>query len=491
MGDLMDKGTDAKEILENKILPLKKGYIGVVNRSQLDIDNRKSIGKAVTAEEQFFLTSPYRNMADRQGSKYLQQVLNKELGNHIRSKVPEIRSHLSKKNIETEAALKALGYEKDGDKDKGKLVYKLVSQFSDNLQGSLDGEGRDVDLQEINHGAIINRKFFKDFASIINEAFEDSTNRCLDKDIAVAVANVHGTRNPLFIPEKAFDMTVQSLISRYETPLTRCVSTIRSSLDDVLTDSLRVVEHYLVLKEEIRRLVMAKIEQCEAETVQHLLIHLKAQKAFMNTRHPDFSITRQSSVEVQQRMRADSLVQPPSNFLMEPSPKGDQRREVFESQKSDPSLYGGNPGMSPSPKVVRRAPGLPPPRNRSGPITSPTPAVPKTQSTMESTRSEVLGNHLIQEQTNSLKRMVNDYLNITDRTIRDMAPKYIMYSLVLACKHYVKEELMGDLMQARPSKEDKEKLVERGDGSKSRIAELLAAQDAIKQAMNVLVRLSA
>ena len=30
--DLMDEGTDAREIFEGKLLPLKKGYIGVVNR---------------------------------------------------------------------------------------------------------------------------------------------------------------------------------------------------------------------------------------------------------------------------------------------------------------------------------------------------------------------------------------------------------------------------------------------------------------------------
>ena len=32
--DLMDEGTDAKDILENKLLPLRRGYVGVVNRSQ-------------------------------------------------------------------------------------------------------------------------------------------------------------------------------------------------------------------------------------------------------------------------------------------------------------------------------------------------------------------------------------------------------------------------------------------------------------------------
>lgn len=53
--DLMDEGTDARDVLENKLLPLRRGYIGVVNRSQKDIDGRKDIKVALAAERKFFL----------------------------------------------------------------------------------------------------------------------------------------------------------------------------------------------------------------------------------------------------------------------------------------------------------------------------------------------------------------------------------------------------------------------------------------------------
>ena len=53
--DLMDDGTDARDILENKLLPLRRGYIGVVNRSQKDIEGRKDINVAISAERKFFL----------------------------------------------------------------------------------------------------------------------------------------------------------------------------------------------------------------------------------------------------------------------------------------------------------------------------------------------------------------------------------------------------------------------------------------------------
>merc|ERR1712112_577622 len=70
--DLMDEGTDAKDIMENKLLPLRRGYVGVVNRSQKDIDGKKDIKAAVAAERKFFLSHPaYRHIADRCGSAWL------------------------------------------------------------------------------------------------------------------------------------------------------------------------------------------------------------------------------------------------------------------------------------------------------------------------------------------------------------------------------------------------------------------------------------
>lgn len=56
---------------------LPAGYIGVVNRSQKDIEGRKDIRAALAAERKFFLSHPaYRHMADRMGTPHLQKTLN-------------------------------------------------------------------------------------------------------------------------------------------------------------------------------------------------------------------------------------------------------------------------------------------------------------------------------------------------------------------------------------------------------------------------------
>jgi dynamin 1-like protein len=75
--DLMDNGTHALDILTGRVYPLKLGFIGVVNRSQQDINGNVSMIAARKAEEEFFNNhAAYRNIAHRCGTKYLAKTLN-------------------------------------------------------------------------------------------------------------------------------------------------------------------------------------------------------------------------------------------------------------------------------------------------------------------------------------------------------------------------------------------------------------------------------
>lgn len=75
--DLMDAGTNALDILTGRVYPLKLGFIGVVNRSQQDINMNKSLQDALETESEFFQNHPaYRNIAHKNGTKYLAKSLN-------------------------------------------------------------------------------------------------------------------------------------------------------------------------------------------------------------------------------------------------------------------------------------------------------------------------------------------------------------------------------------------------------------------------------
>ena len=73
----MDAGTNALDILTGRVYPLKLGFIGIVNRSQQDINSEKSMGDALESETEFFKNHPaYRNISYKNGTKYLAKTLN-------------------------------------------------------------------------------------------------------------------------------------------------------------------------------------------------------------------------------------------------------------------------------------------------------------------------------------------------------------------------------------------------------------------------------
>nr|GEY91867.1 dynamin-related protein 3A-like isoform X2 [Tanacetum cinerariifolium] len=60
--DIMDRGTNACNLLLGKTIPLRLGYVGVVNRSQEDIEQNRSIQDALAYEEAFFHSHPVREL---------------------------------------------------------------------------------------------------------------------------------------------------------------------------------------------------------------------------------------------------------------------------------------------------------------------------------------------------------------------------------------------------------------------------------------------
>jgi replication fork clamp-binding protein CrfC len=90
--DLMDDGTDASEILLNRVIPLRRGYIAVVNRGQKDVNADLSIKEGLKKEEAYFRSHPIygrdRTILSKCGTHRLAQHLNVLLMHHIRDVLP-------------------------------------------------------------------------------------------------------------------------------------------------------------------------------------------------------------------------------------------------------------------------------------------------------------------------------------------------------------------------------------------------------------------
>ncbi|KAM6901712.1 dynamin-1a isoform 1-T1 [Lycodopsis pacificus] len=286
--DLMDEGTDAKDILENKHLPLRRGYIGVVNRSQKDIDGRKDINAAMAAERKFFLSHPgYRHLAERMGTPYLQKTLNQQLTNHIRDTLPSLRAKLQSQLLSIEKEVEEYkNFRPDDPSRKTKALLQMVQQFSVDFDKCIEGSGDQIDTAELSGGARINRIFHERFPfELVKMEFDEKELR---KEISYAIKNIHGIRTGLFTPDMAFETIVKRQIGKIKEPCTKCVDMVISELVNTVRQCTKKLAQYPMLREEMERIVTQHIRDRENRTKNQVLLLIDIELSYMNTNHEDF-----------------------------------------------------------------------------------------------------------------------------------------------------------------------------------------------------------
>ncbi|XP_038158160.1 dynamin-1a isoform X6 [Cyprinodon tularosa] len=286
--DLMDEGTDAKDILENKLLPLRRGYIGVVNRSQKDIDGKKDINAAMAAERKFFLSHPaYRHLAERMGTPYLQKVLNQQLTNHIRDTLPGLRAKLQSQLLSIEKEVEEYkNFRPDDPSRKTKALLQMVQQFSVDFEKCIEGSGDQIDTAELSGGARINRIFHERFPfELVKMEFDEKELR---KEISYAIKNIHGIRTGLFTPDLAFEAIVKKQIQKLKEPTLKCIDMVVSELTSTIQKCSQKLAQYPMLREEMERIVTQHIRDRENRTKDQVLLLIDIELSYMNTNHEDF-----------------------------------------------------------------------------------------------------------------------------------------------------------------------------------------------------------
>ncbi|KAM4760937.1 dynamin-1 isoform X2 [Molothrus aeneus] len=286
--DLMDEGTDARDVLENKLLPLRRGYIGVVNRSQKDIDGKKDIQAALAAERKFFLSHPaYRHMADRMGTPFLQKVLNQQLTNHIRDTLPGLRNKLQSQLLSIEKEVEEYkNFRPDDPARKTKALLQMVQQFAVDFEKRIEGSGDQIDTYELSGGARINRIFHERFPfELVKMEFDEKELR---REISYAIKNIHGIRTGLFTPDLAFEAIVKKQVQKLKEPSLKCVDMVVSELTSTIRKCSEKLSQYPHLREEMERIVTTHIREREGRTKDQVMLLIDIELAYMNTNHEDF-----------------------------------------------------------------------------------------------------------------------------------------------------------------------------------------------------------
>jgi dynamin 1-like protein len=287
--DLMDHGTNALDILSGRVYPLKLGFIGVVNRSQQDIQSNKPMADALKAEADFFRHHPaYRNMATRCGTQYLAKTLNTTLMAHIRDRLPDIKARLNTLMGQTQQELASYGSKQfSGKEHRGSLILQLMTRFATSFISSIDGTSSEISTKELCGGARIYYIFNSVFGNSLDTI--DPTQNLSVLDIRTAIRNSTGPRPSLFVPELAFDLLVKPQIKMLEIPSQRCVELVYEELIKIChTCGSTELSRFPRLQGKLIEVISDLLRERLGPASSYVESLISIQRAYINTNHPNF-----------------------------------------------------------------------------------------------------------------------------------------------------------------------------------------------------------
>ncbi|TGZ65424.1 hypothetical protein CRM22_005892 [Opisthorchis felineus] len=525
--DLMDDGTDAREVLENRLLPLRRGYVGVVNRSQRDIDGKKDIAAALAAERRFFLGHPgYRHLADKMGTPYLQRTLNQQLTTHIRDALPSMRNRLQSQlhNIEKEVN-EVMALKPDDPSYKTAALLRMVRSFETEFTNIIDGNLGNVDTQSLSGGAEIGRIFHERFPyDMLKIQFDEKTLR---REISIAIQNIHAVRAGLFTPDKAFDATVRNLITMLGPPSMRCVDLVVTKLLDILQQCGERIVRFPALRDEVVRLVNMRLRELESRARDQIQTLINFQLAYTNTNHEDFIGFRNAEQRANDTSRGklgNQVICKGWLILVNPNLfrggsryfwfvltaetlrwfKDEEERDVkyvlqldglkqrtgdtgFFSKRQTFVLFHPDPKMNVykdyktldlSADTQEAVDAWKAALLRAG--VYPEKTGRKDDDNMSDNDGET-NDPKLERQVEIIRNLVDSYMKIVNKTQRDMVPKIIMAELVNGLKEYLTTDLLPVVCS-----EDVNLLMEESEGEKNRRHELLRMNEALKQALAII-----
>ncbi len=287
--DIMDRGTDAMDSLCGRTIPLKLGFVGVLNRSQQDIIADKPIRAALKHEQDFFASHPvYRTIAARCGTAFLARTLNRVLMQHIRDCLPELKVKINKMMMDAQLELQTYGdplY--DTKNSQGALLLQILTRFSSDYRDAIDGKLTDQSTNELYGGARINFIFQELFARCLDKL--NPTDGLTLNDIRTAIRNATGPRSALFVPEVAFELLVKRQIARLDEPALQCLELVFDELQRIVAQlESKELLRFANLRERVVEHVHALLQRLRRPTKDMILNLMNIEMAYINTNHPDF-----------------------------------------------------------------------------------------------------------------------------------------------------------------------------------------------------------
>ncbi|XP_052758303.1 dynamin-1-like protein isoform X3 [Galleria mellonella] len=482
--DLMDAGTDAIDILCGRVIPVKLGIIGVVNRSQQDIIDKKTISDALK-DEATYLQRKYPTIATRNGTPYLAKTLNRLLMHHIRDCLPELKVRVNVMISQFQSLLNSYG---DDVSDKSQTLLQIITKFASAYCSTIEGTARNIETTELCGGARICYIFHETFGRTL-----DSIHPLVGltrMDILTAIRNATGPRPALFVPEVSFELLVKRQIRRLEDPSLRCVELVHEEMQrivqhcgtEVQQEMLRFPRLHQRIVDVVTQLLRTRLPATNSMVENLVAIEL----AYINTKHPDFH--REAALVSGLLKSTDGLIDENSPIFRQKTPRATPSPLFLQQmgERGSTLVFLANVVDSYNQHVAAITDG----HENKSPNNSDSPATPQMNGTPEnkvltpqkpvnllpevpsqtsrklsdreqhdcdviggrsenttvlnaySKTNDVITMMHLNQMGDLVERLIKSYFYIVRKSIQDSVPKAVMHFLV----NYVKDNLQSELV---------------------------------------------
>lgn len=462
--DLMDEGTNALEVLENRAFPLRLGFVGVVSRSQKDIQTNKEISKMLNDEQQFFKKHPvYKSIADRSGTRFLGQKLNKVLTEHIEDTLPQLKSSVLTEIKKVKEELELWGgstHETPQPKDQGWLLLQMLNAFAVDFRDALKGQLPTLNTGELNGGARIGYIFNESFGRYLHSL--DPTTSLTTSQYLTALRNASGAKDSIFIPQTAFENLIKQQIERMREPSLQAAELVLNELLRILTQlETKDMIRFPTLRDRVVEVCGSVLRKCLYPTNDMINNIINCELAYINTSHPDF-VNGFLNKQPGDLSSATIGEEPPQPKPQKEAPKqssGGFFSSIFGS-KSQPA-----PEKPPSPAPSRQRPEF---------------KLEEPPSDIRIRDGHITANE--QRQISLIKALLRSYFEIVSKGVHDSVVKAIWHFLVDRAQTELHRSLVAELYKP----ELLENLLQEPQSVVSRREELLKQLHALRKAKKIL-----
>lgn len=275
--DLVDKGTEEAivKILQNRVIPLKKGYMIVRCRGQQDIHNKLTLAAAIQQEKHFFENhTHFRSFME--GGKAtipcLAEKLTDELVKHIIKTLPALESQIHNALSKTSQELQR--YKRGTPQTESeKLFYltDLIKFFNQEISQSTRGEEQLFE-DEVRLFTKI-RKEFRAWGTILLECAARAKKNVPGK-VWQYEDRYRGREFPGFSNYNTFEDIIKEQIRELEEPATEILNNVIRLVEEKFTE---VAKRNFANFHNLSRVAKVKIEDIREKQAADAERHIRAQ----------------------------------------------------------------------------------------------------------------------------------------------------------------------------------------------------------------------